>query len=185
MKYVVIVNGKPGSGKTTFERKCKAYLNTNEMAWCYIHSSIAPIKEIYKQLGWDGKKTDEARRNLSILKQMWIDTNNGPLKHLIDYVYKLSNDEDHIIFTDIREESEIVKAVEVLSVLHYIGIKCTTVFVDRNDDDINGTEYGNKSDDNVGQNMSIYDHIIHNDGDLDSLTETAEDFIDAILPVMG
>ena len=179
MKYVVIVNGKPGSGKTTFQRKCIDYLDRNDFAYGYIHSSIDYIKDIYKQLGWNGQKTDKARKDLSILKQMWIDNCNGPLKHIMDYVLKLDNDSDHIVFIDIREESEIFKFEEVFDALNPIGIRCTTVFIDRKDND--GMEYGNKSDDNAGQNMLLYQHVICNDGTIEQLNEMACSFIETLL----
>lgn len=179
MKYVVIVNGKPGSGKTTFQRYCKNCLDINDLAYCYIHSSIDYIKEVYaKTFGWDGKKTDRARKDLSTLKQMWIDTCNGPLKHMLEFVLKLDSDSNHVIFVDIREESEIIKFKEIFDALKPLDIICTTVFVDRKDNA--GFEYGNKSDDNVGQNMSLYQHIINNDGTIDQLKEIADIFINKL-----
>lgn len=179
MKYIVIVNGKPESGKTTFERKCIDYLDIQDLAYGLICSSISFIKEIYKQLGWDGKKTDKARKDLSILKQIWIDKCNGPLKYTVDYVMKLDNNNDYVIFIDIREESEIIKFKELFTALNPIGIKCTTIFIDMNDN--TGLEYGNKSDDNVGHNMSLYDEIIHNDGSIDDLKKLAQSFINKLL----
>ena len=179
MKYVVIVNGKPGSGKTTFQRYCINYLDETDLAYGYIHSSIAYIKDIYMQLGWDGKKTEKARKDLSILKKMWIDTCNGPLKHIVDYMVKLDDDNDHVVFVDVREESEIIKFKETFDALNPIGIVCTTVFIDRNDNV--GIEYGNKSDDNIGQNMSLYEHTIHNDRSIAHLNHYAEEFMKQLL----
>lgn len=179
MKYVVIVNGKPGSGKTTFEHECENYLDITESAYGHIISSIAPIKDIYKQLGWNGrKKTDEVRKHLSILKQIWIDLCDGPTTYILKFVLGLDDTDDHIIFTDIREESEIIKLTEVLDNLSVLGVKYTTLFIDR--PDIVGIEHGNKSDDNVGQNMSLYKHYIDNHGTLDNLKEMAKSFINNI-----
>lgn len=179
MKYVVICNGKPQSGKTTFQGKCKDYLNINELACCHIYSSIDYIKKIYASLGWDGKKTDKARKDLSTLKQMWIDNCNGPLKHMLKFVMSLDNDSDHVIFVDVREESEIVKFKETLDALEVLDIKCVTMFINR--DDNTGLEYGNKSDDNVGQNISLYKHVINNSGTIDELEDIAEMFINNLL----
>lgn len=179
MKYIVIVNGKPESGKTTFENRCIRYLDINDLAYGYIHSSIAYIKDVYKQLGWDGTKSDKARKDLSALKQMWIDNCNGPLKHMVDYVIKLDNDNDHVVFVDIREESEIIKFKEMFGSLNSIGIRCTTVFICRDDND--GMEYGNKSDDNVGQNMSLYEYIISNNRAVENLNNLADAFISQLL----
>lgn len=178
MKYVIIVNGKPGSGKTTFQRRCIEYLDINDLAYGYIHSSIDYIKGVYRGLGWNGKKTDKARKDLSLLKQMWIDNDNGPLKNTMGFVTELSNDSDRVIFVDVREESEIIKYKEVFDALNPIGIKCTTVFIDR--DDNAGLEYGNKSDDNVGQNMSLYEHVIYNVGTVQGLCDLADAFINQL-----
>lgn len=179
MKYIVIVNGKPKSGKTTFQERCTKYLHINELAYSHIYSSIDYIKDIYMKLGWNGVKTDKARKDLSILKQMWINNCNGPLKCTFDYVAGLDDDNDHVVFIDIREEDEIIKFKEMFDALSPIGIKCTTVFIDR--DDNAGLEYGNKSDDNVGQNMSLYEHIIYNVGSIDNLHATADAFIYRLL----
>lgn len=179
MKYIVIVNGKPGSGKTTFEVNCNHYLDESDLAYGHVHSSIDYIKNIYKQLGWNGVKTDKARKNLSMLKKIWIENCNGPLQHMMDYVLKLDNDSDHVIFVDIREEDEIIKFKEIFDVLSPIGIKCTTVFIDKDDND--GFEYGNKSDDNVGQNMSIYEYVIHNNGSFSDLIALTRTFINGLL----
>lgn len=179
MKYVIIVNGKPESGKTTFERECRRYINDIECAYCHIVSSIDPIKDIYRKLGWDGKKTDKARKDLSNLKKMWIDNCNGPLKYIVEYVLKLDNNEDHVVLVDVREESEIIALSDTLNVLQVLDIKHYTVLIERPDND--GIEYGNKSDDMVGNNRSLYDIGIDNSGTLDDLYAAVHQFIDDII----
>lgn len=163
MKYVIIVNGKPGSGKTTFEHYCRDYIENNEYGWVHIVSSIDPIKEIYKQLGWKGNKGDKERKFLSDLKKIWIETCDGPTKYLVDYIMQLHDNGDSFIFTDIREESEIIKLKEILDALSIIDIKCETVLLERHH--VDGIEYGNKSDDYIGQSKSVYSTVIHNGGD--------------------
>lgn len=179
MKYVVIMNGLPGSGKTSIQKKCKYYLDMDEAFNCHSVSSIDYIKELYRQLGWDGTKTDKARKDLSILKQMWIDNCNGPLVHTLKFVLSLPDNEDHFVFVDVREESEIIKFTECFNAVECLGIKCTTVFVSRKD--VSGIEYGNKSDDNIGKNMSLYRHTVYNDGDFYDLERLAKDLIIKIL----
>lgn len=179
MKYVVIVNGKPDSGKTTFQKECIKHLDISDLAYGLIYSSIDYIKDVYRHLGWDGIKTDKARKDLSILKQMWIDNCNGPLKDMVKYVLKLDSNNDYVIFVDVREESEIIKFREAFDALNMFDIKCTTVFIDR--DDNAGLEYGNKSDDNAGQNMSIYEHVVYNSGTIDDLRGIAWAFINQLL----
>lgn len=183
MKYVVIVNGKPRSGKTTFEKECIRYLDEMEASNGYMLSSIDPIKEIYTKLGWNGVKTDKARKDLSTLKNIWISNNNGPTNYIMEEVMKLSTYEDHAVFVDIREESEIIKLIDVLEPLSILGIKCTTVFISR--PDYSGIEYKNKSDDSVGNNISIYQHIIINDSSIGDLRKCARNFIDLIIKEDG
>lgn len=179
MKYIVIVNGKPKSGKTTFEKECIKYLDEYETSNGHILSSINPIKEVYTKLGWNGVKTDKARKDLSVLKDIWIGNNNGPTNYILENVMELSTYEDHIVFVDIREESEIIKLVDVLEPLSILGIKYTTVFINRTD--YSGIEYKNKSDDSVGNNISIYQHMIINSGSIGNLRECARNFIDLII----
>jgi hypothetical protein len=176
MKYVVIVNGKPESGKTTFERECRDYLDKTEYAFCHIKSSIDPIKEVYRKLGWNGEKTDTARKHLSELKKIWVDTCNGAVRHIVDYILKLNNDDNHVIFVDIREESEIIALSDILDALQVLDIKYYKMLIER--PDIDGLEYGNKSDDMVGRNGSLYNVYVCNDGTLDDLRSAAHEFIE-------
>lgn len=178
MKHVIIVNGKPESGKTTFAKECKYRIDGLEYAHCHTISSIDPIKDIYKKLGWNGKKTEKARKDLSILKKMWSENCNGSIKHIVDYVLGLDNSEDHIVFVDIREEAEIIELSEILQALYAIDIRCMKLLITRAE--YNLAEYGNRSDDMVGSNLSIYDIVIKNDGDLDDLYEKAREFVDTI-----
>lgn len=175
------MNGKPQCGKTTFAEQCKEYINSIECALCHTISTIDPIKEIYKKLGWDGTKTDKARKDLSTLKKMWIDNCNGPLKYVVDYVLRLDSINDHVIFVDIREESEIIALTDVLNALNVINIRYHVVLVERPDTD--GFEYGNKSDDMVGNNRSLYDIGIDNSGTLGDLTNAVHNFINDLLDI--
>lgn len=181
MKYIIIMNGKPESGKTTFENMCRDYLNDIEYAHCHIISTIDPIKDIYKKLGWNGKKTDKARKELSILKKMWIDNCNGPTKYITNYIFELNRREDHVVFVDIREESEIIALADILNALQPIDIKCYKCLVERPDNA--GLEYGNKSDDMVGNNKSLYDIGIDNSGTLDDLRKASYKFINDLFDI--
>lgn len=180
MKYVVIVNGKPESGKTTFEGLCISHLNRSEVAHGHILSSIDFVKKIYELLGWDGVKTQQARKHLSELKKIWIETSNGPINYVLHNVIEgFSEDEDHVIFVDVREESEIIAMVEAFEPLQSHDVRCTTLFINRPDNE--GIEYGNKSDDSVGQNMSLYNYVINNSSGLIEFCEMAELFINDLI----
>ena len=58
MVKVIIVNGAPGAGKSTFEEMCVIYA---ENEWenkirVDITSTVDFVKDIAKQCGWDGTK---------------------------------------------------------------------------------------------------------------------------------
>ena len=53
MIKVIIVNGRPGAGKTTFEDICQALMGP----YCRSRSTIDKIKEVAMRARWDGKKT--------------------------------------------------------------------------------------------------------------------------------
>ena len=67
MKYeIVVLNSKGGAGKDTFFGYCESILGN-----CTKHiSTVDCVKGVAKKLGWDGTKTMENRRRLSLLKDM-------------------------------------------------------------------------------------------------------------------
>ena len=79
MVKVVIVNGKPGVGKSEFERQCAAQCNLFHRTtgfslgrdlWIDVTSTVDFVKEIATECGWDGTKTLENRKFLSDLKDL-------------------------------------------------------------------------------------------------------------------
>lgn len=180
MKYVVIVNGQPESGKDTFINKCCKYVSNNEIAYSKSISSIDPVKNAIRELGWNGEKTNNARAMLSMLKEFWASNNNGPTGYLINEVLtdKTSSNEDVVIFAQIREPKEIDKFKNAMMALEPLGIRVCTVLVARYKAD---KKYGNKSDDCVLD--YTYDYCIKNDGTLDELWDNAIWFINKIMEV--
>jgi len=76
---VFCVNGISLSGKDSFVNRIKDIKNKDfQNVKCI--STIDPVKDIYKRFfGWDGTKSDIHRKNLNVLKRIWIDVSNGPL----------------------------------------------------------------------------------------------------------
>lgn len=184
MVYVVIVNGRPRSGKTQFEEYCKEYAESAEIANVYIDSTINPIKEIYKMLGWDGvSKTDEDRNTLHMLKNIWVNKCNGAIRYMANRVIEVFNkhaDEDNIIFFDIREEDQINSAVSALCGLSEIyPVRIKTVVVIKHD--VNGKIYGNMADDGINEFTDMYDTLIANITTLADLKVSAVNFIDMLI----
>jgi len=62
---IYIVNGAPGSGKTTFEELIRQFLGTDK---CFNLSTIDFVKTLASLVGWDGRKTPRSRKLLSNLK---------------------------------------------------------------------------------------------------------------------
>ena len=79
MVKVVVCNGMPMSGKTTFQTICKGKSNHAHGIEGYrgfgrLHiescSTVDFVKEVAKSCGWDGTKTLENRKFLSDLKDL-------------------------------------------------------------------------------------------------------------------
>jgi hypothetical protein len=174
MKYVVIVNGRPLSGKDTFINKCCAYIKGNTM---HI-SSIDPVKDVLRELGWDGTKSDNIRNLLSQLKSFWIANNDGPTGYLIRNILEYGKDsrDDYVIFTQIREPDEIAKFRSAMVALKSLDIRVVTLLVTRHDTHI---KCSNTSDANV--NDYGYDVYIDNNGTENDLNSTAIQFIGKLL----
>lgn len=169
---VVIVNGRPGSGKTLFERYCQELLGTS---MCKIRSSIDRIKEIAIQSGWNGQKDERGRWFLSELKRITTEYNDLPLMDIVEFIVNwfntLTSDSDRqmlrILFVDIREPEEIKKFVDFFD--------ATTVFVMRPDAKPIDS---NASDSNV-MNYT-YDYVINNDKTQEDLKLEALKFINLL-----
>lgn len=170
MKYeVVVLNSKGGAGKDTFFGFCEAILGD-----CTAHiSTVDLVKEVAESIGWDGTKTLENRRRLSMLKDIMTAWGDGPFKDVcntinqIKYEWLNGGEEFGIIFVDCREPYEIERLVEKL------GAK--TLLITR---DNLPTTYGNHADDGVFD--YTYDYIVENNGSLTELRDSARAIIDTI-----
>ena len=147
---VFIINGKPRSGKTTFEKYFKDMCACID---CKIVSSIDSIKIVATALGWNGVKDPHNRALLKQLKDIAIDFSNMPTRVIVDQIMNDVHDDGGMrvaYMVDIRESVEIRKMVTVLGALAMIyPIRVRTVFISRPDtDDI---KYGNSADDEVSE----------------------------------
>lgn len=178
--YVVVVNGKPTVGKTTFQQLVK----DRPFGTCvHIKSSVDKIYEVYKQLGWDGNKDNEFRMNMHLLKQMYIKNCDGPLNDIVDYVVGIATCDTsecpHIVFYDCREADEIKKTVDTMKGLGCIGVRVKTMYIDAGDK--SASTYGNPSDDMATQDSYEYDIIISNNGSVEDLRDIAGRFVPGIM----
>lgn len=183
---VVIINGKPQSGKDTFCKYAQGYCDDDESANTLIISSVDPLKEMLTQLGWDGTKTDKIRDMLMDMKQLWVQNQDGPTMFLFNNIlefHKAYTGEDNIVFVHIREPEEIKKLVNALTGFESMGIDVISLLVIRKggEDTPNQPAETRRSDDEAFINSYEYDVTINNDEDLIKLQELAAEFVDKLL----
>ena len=183
---VIIINGKPQSGKDTFCKYAQGYCDDDESANTLIISSVDPLKEMLTQLGWDGTKTDKIRDMLMDMKQLWIQNQDGPTMFLFNNIlefHKACTGEDNIVFVHIREPEEIKKLVNALTGFESMGIDVISLLVIRKggEDTPNQPAETRRSDDEALINSYGYDVTINNDEDLIKLQELAAEFVDKLL----
>lgn len=174
MVKVAVVNGRPGVGKSEFERLCKEQCNlfnrvigfsNDRCLWIDITSTVDFVKEIAAMCGWDGTKTLENRKFLSDLKDLLTNWDDVPFKMIEHRAKTLPNDSDWIMFVDCREPAEIQKMKERLN--------ATTLLIRR--ESVEDNETSNHADANVFNYE--YDLIIYNNSDIIDLEKKAKDFI--------
>lgn len=163
---IIIINGPPAAGKDTFVQFCAEIKMFT--ASVYNFSTIDYVKDLAKQMGWDGSKTPKNRKFLSDLKQLLTDWNDIPFKETVEDIELTIywSDKDTLIFVHCREPEEIKKLKD------YFQDKAITLFIDRK---VNEEEISNTSDLNV-RNYE-YDYYIENNGTLSDLRAAAEEFL--------
>lgn len=166
---IYIVNGFPGSGKTTFEKYVKLLVKDNIAV--YTMSTIDIVKHIAVGLGWDGVKTAADRKFLSNLKDVLTDWKDLPFENISERIRSVilcfSNPSEFIIFVDCREPIEIQKLCE--------RFNAKSVLIRR--PMVEQLTYSNHADAEVLN--YTYDIIVDNDGDLGNLASAALNFLEA------
>ena len=170
---IVIVNGAPGSGKTSFENFCQEIMDD----YCQMRSTVDLVKEIaFFYTGWDGKKDLKSRKFLSDLKDLLTEFNDVPFNDIVRFknvwedeleMYNVQN-HPHILLVDSREPEEIMRFKRELGAV--------TVLIRRASAEM--AETSNHADANVLN--CDYDYEIDNNGSLDELRVKAVEFLDLI-----
>lgn len=168
--YIVVVNGFPQSGKTTFEQCVQDWITREDLNQkCYILSTIDCVKEIAKKCGWNCQKTPRSRKFLSDLKDLMTEYNDYPIR---DIEFKLMNirlenpPSKSVIFIDCREPDEIQKLVDRQGAITVLVRRAPTA----------QATYSNHADAEVLEYS--YDYIIENNGNLNNLFDNAITFIE-------
>lgn len=173
IKNIFIVNGAPGSGKTTFESMVK--LESEKLFFIVAtYSTIDFVKEIARECGWDGSKTSENRKFLSDLKDLLTKWNNIPFKKILNQVNNLAfrfqqydaNLDRCIVFIDCREPEEIKKLC--------VSLDAKSILIRRAEAE--KLEVSNHADRDI-LNYN-YDIIIDNNGNLEDLRKKVLTFIE-------
>ena len=166
-KTVIVINGSGGVGKDTL---CDMAANRYKVKNV---SSITPIKELAKQCGWDGEKTDKARKFLSNLKALTTEYNDFPTKWIYGQYLDFLKTDEQVMFVHIREGSEIKKFVDITE-----GV-ALTLLIRGGKRFENRQEYGNASDDLVEE--YTYNYYFVNDNPIEQTEELFCDFLDGII----
>lgn len=148
---IVIINGQGGIGKDTL---IENYQLDHPDCCIWNISSIDPIKNVARQLGWAGTKADKDRKFLSDLKNTSSAYNNYPTRYLFQKTEEFFNSGADILFIHIREPAEIDKYIK--------RYPAYTVLVRGK----NERTFHNPADDEVEHYN--YDYYFANDGSIES-----------------
>lgn len=168
MQYrIVIINGSGRSGKDTFCQLCRPYVDAYRNV-----SSITPIVDMARIIGYSGNKSESDRLFLSNLKQLVEDYNEGTSNYVFNQIQDflemtklIQVDAKLLLFIHIREPKQIDKVCQ-----KYPQCK-TCLIVNRNVPII----LSNDSDKNVSDYS--YDYVIDNSDSIEVLKVKAKSFI--------
>lgn len=152
-------------GKTSFEKMVVEIAAAHNQKIAVL-STIDYVKDVAKNIGWDGTKTFKNRRMLSDLKDLLTRWNDSPHQSVCN---KINNIDDvAAIFIDSREPEDIQRFIEEYQVM--------TVLVQRGKEAIT---YGNHADDCVDD--FDYDICVDNSRGLNELFSEAQIFYECFI----
>lgn len=167
-KQIFIINGSGGVGKDTFVKFISDELNDIMKKFHTVvnFSSVDKVKEIAREIGWNGEKTEKDRKFLSDLKRLTGEYCDMPFESMKNSVNEfLRNEENKILFLHIREPEEIARTVKEFDAKTILVIRDSVKHIT-----------SNMSDENVFNYK--YDYVIKNNGTLDELKNKAKEFLE-------
>lgn len=170
-KYIFIINGSGGVGKDTFVEMVQVELNDilKKFHTVINFSSVDKVKEIAREIGWDGKKSEKDRKFLSDLKILTSEYCDMPFQSMKNKVAEFLNDgESKFLFLHIREPEEIKRAVKEFGAKTVLVVRDSVKHITSNMADENVFNYN-------------YDFVIENNGTINELDEKAKSFVGGIL----
>jgi hypothetical protein len=130
------------------------------------YSSVDHIKNVAKELGWNGGKSEEDRKFLSDLKDLATEYSDMPFKkmaHRID-IFK-QHTKYEVLFLHIREPHEIKRMVDYCNAKTLLIKNSRIAPIISNHADANVIDYE-------------YNYVVYNNGSLDDLEKQAVEFIE-------
>jgi hypothetical protein len=170
-KQIFIINGSGGVGKDTFVELVSTELNDifKKFHTVINFSSVDKVKEIAKQIGWTGKKSEKDRKFLSDLKILTSEYCDMPFESMKNKVTEFIKDEESkFLFLHIREPEEITRAVKEFGAKTVLVIRNSVKHIVSNMADENVFNYN-------------YDFIIDNSGTKEELNNKAKDFVQEVI----
>lgn len=166
-KKIFVINGSGGVGKDTFVELVSLEVNDIfkrfHTVWNY--SSVDRVKEIAREIGWNGEKTEKDRKLLSDLKLMTSKYCDMPFGSLKNKVTEFQSDTKAVfLFLHIREPEEIKRAAKEFSAKSILVVRNQIPHIKSNMADRNVFNYD-------------YDMVVDNNGTIEELRKMAKEFV--------
>lgn len=171
---IVVINGATRAGKDLFCKLVTEYIGEN---FCKTISSIDIIKELAKEIGWNGQKDFKSRKFLSDLKDLVTDYNDFPFRVIahktlcLKYSFETFDvkENQYIIFVHIREPEEIRKFVSETGAMTLLIRRAAAE-----------NESASNHADACVLDYPYYNFIIENNGTIEELKEKAKNFVEML-----
>lgn len=170
-KQIFVINGSGGVGKDTFVELVSVELNDKLKRFHTVvnFSSVDRVKEIAREIGWDGRKTEKDRKFLSDLKSLTRDYCDMPFQSMKNKIKEFLKDEEgQVLFIHIREPEEIKRMVNEFGAKTILVVRDSVTQIASNMSDKNVFDYH-------------YDFIVDNNGTIEELQEKAKQFVNKFL----
>lgn len=166
-KYIIVINGAGGVGKDTIVEMVSKYRTVSNI------DSVAIVKKVAKELGWNGEKDEASRLFLSELKKLADRHFDHSNRYLVNQIKTFMASDQEVAFVHIREPLLIEKfnlscAIMGLNPINMLVTNSNVEKVTSNDSD---------------KNVSCYEYDIYlsNDGTLEELEDKVKDFVETLL----
>lgn len=181
MIQVVIINGKPRTGKDTVVEICKDFFDGSKVQ---VHnlSTVDCVRKIMKIFEIEEIKTSKLRGQMSDCKDYLTSTCDLPTLDIMQTINRLNADEHHLVFVHAREPENIKTMRSVILQQAALGVKIAvqTLLIKRDTENVEYAKATNHADTNV--DAYKYDIIMYNDDTLEKLRSSVADVICKMLP---